>query len=161
MPALLATVRKYYTCVTRTFFSYLWMPPQTMYCQGFDQLSNRPIRQTQCYTQFKSPKVKILCVLYLHYSVAFTFKWYANGLNNWVQHWVSRIGLFLKALYFSGFLCLYITILWPEADRNQKNRKTIIIGKGKCRMQSVQPETSHFAPITWPPIFKSFSTLQI
>ena len=69
---------------------------------------------------------------------------------NWVQHWVSQIGLFLKALYFSGFLCLYITILWPEADRKQKNKKTVIIGKGKCRMQSVQPETSHFAPITWP-----------
>ena len=37
-------------------------------------LSNRPIRLTQCCTQFKSPGVKILCVLYLHYNVAFTFK---------------------------------------------------------------------------------------
>ena len=35
---------------------------------------NRPIRLTQCYTQFKSPGDKILCVLYLHYNVAFTFK---------------------------------------------------------------------------------------
>ena len=35
---------------------------------------NRPIRLTQCCTQFKSPGVKILCVLYLHYNVAFTFK---------------------------------------------------------------------------------------
>ena len=32
------------------------------------------IRLTQCCTQFKSPGVKILCVLYLHYTVAFTFK---------------------------------------------------------------------------------------
>ena len=35
---------------------------------------NRPIRLTQCCTQFKSPGVKILCVLYLHDNVAFTFK---------------------------------------------------------------------------------------
>ena len=35
---------------------------------------NRSIRLTQCCTQFKSPGVKILCVLYLHYNVAFSFK---------------------------------------------------------------------------------------
>ena len=35
---------------------------------------HRPIRLTRCCTQFKSPGVKILCVLYLHYNVAFTFK---------------------------------------------------------------------------------------
>ena len=42
---------------------------------------HRPIRLTQCCTQFKSPGVKILCVLYLHYNVAFTFKWYGNSWN--------------------------------------------------------------------------------
>ena len=36
-------------------------------------LVDRPIRLTQCCTQFKSPRVQILCVLYLHYNVAFTF----------------------------------------------------------------------------------------
>ena len=36
--------------------------------------TNRPIRLTQCCTQFKSPGEKILCVLHLHYNVAFTFK---------------------------------------------------------------------------------------
>ena len=36
--------------------------------------TNRPIRPTHCCTQFKSPRDKILCVLYLHYNVAFTFK---------------------------------------------------------------------------------------
>ena len=41
----------------------------------------RPIRLTQCCTQFKSPGVKILCVLYLHDNVAFTFKWYGNSWN--------------------------------------------------------------------------------
>ena len=35
---------------------------------------DRPIRLTQCCTQFRSPGDKILCVLYLHYDVAFTFK---------------------------------------------------------------------------------------
>ena len=30
-----------------------------------------PIPLTQCCTQFKSPGVKIFCVLYLHYNVAF------------------------------------------------------------------------------------------
>ena len=153
MPTLLATVRKYYTCVARTFFSYLWMPPQTMYCQGFDQLSNRPIRQTQCYTQFKSPKVKILFVLYLHYSVAFTFKWYAKGLN-WVQHWVSRIGLFLKALYFSGFLCLYITILWPEADRKQKNKKNNYYREGEMQNAVSSTRNQSFHPNYLTPYFR-------
>ena len=40
---------------------------------------HRPIRLTRCCTQFKSPGVKILCVLYLHYNVAFTFKRYGNS----------------------------------------------------------------------------------
>ena len=44
-------------------------------------VENRPIRLTQCCTQFKSPWVKILCVLYFHYNVAFTFKWYGNIWN--------------------------------------------------------------------------------
>ena len=33
------------------------------------ELYRRPIRLTQCCTQFKSPGVKILCVLYLHHNV--------------------------------------------------------------------------------------------
>ena len=62
----------------------------------------RPIRLTQCCTQFKSLGVKVLCVFYLQDNEAFTFKWYGNTWNknvlfpkdlNWVQHWVSRIGL--------------------------------------------------------------------
>ena len=43
--------------------------------------SNRPIRLTQCCTQFKSPGVKILCVFHLQYNVAFAFKWYGNSWN--------------------------------------------------------------------------------
>ena len=38
----------------------------------------RPIRLTKCCTQFKSPEVKIICVLYLHYNVVFTF----NDMEN-------------------------------------------------------------------------------
>ena len=37
-------------------------------------LKNRPIRLTQCCTQFKSLGVKILCVLNLHDNEAFTFE---------------------------------------------------------------------------------------
>ena len=44
------------------------------YVMVFSGVVNRPIRLTQCCTQFKSPGDKILCVLYLHYNVAFTFK---------------------------------------------------------------------------------------
>ena len=40
--------------------------------------------KTQCCTQFKSPGDKILCVLYLHFNVAFTFKWYGNSWNKTV-----------------------------------------------------------------------------
>ena len=36
--------------------------------------NDKPIRLTQSCTQFKSPGVRILCVFYLHYNVAFTFK---------------------------------------------------------------------------------------
>ena len=36
--------------------------------------ANRSIRLTQCCTQFRSLGVKILCALYLHYKVEFTFK---------------------------------------------------------------------------------------
>ena len=42
---------------------------------------NRPIWLTQCCTRFRSLGVKILCALYLHYKVAFTFKWYGNSWN--------------------------------------------------------------------------------
>ena len=55
--------------------------PQLLFTQnispfliGLNSTANRPIRLTQCFTQFKSPGVKILCVLYLHDNVAFTFK---------------------------------------------------------------------------------------
>ena len=55
--------------------------PQLLFTQnispfliGLNSTANRPSRLTQCCTQFKSPGVKILCVLYLHDNVAFTFK---------------------------------------------------------------------------------------
>ena len=41
-----------------------------MMTTSFRRKWNRPIRLTQCCTQFKSPGVKILCVLYLHHNVA-------------------------------------------------------------------------------------------
>ena len=57
--------------------------------------SNRPIQLTQCCTQFKFPLVNILCVLCLHYNVAFTFT-AVNDMEipetkrfirkDWVQH---------------------------------------------------------------------------
>ena len=50
-------------------FRFSYVTTQTYHCD-----SHRPIRLTQCCTQFKSPGVKILCVLYLHYNVAFSFK---------------------------------------------------------------------------------------
>ena len=43
--------------------------------------SNRPIRLTQCCTQFKPLGIKILCVMNLHDNEAFTFKWYGNTWN--------------------------------------------------------------------------------
>ena len=49
--------------------------------KSFLSRGNRPIRLTQCCTQFKSPGDKILCVLYLHNNVDFTFKWYGNSWN--------------------------------------------------------------------------------
>ena len=40
-----------------------------------------PNQLTLCSNQFKSPGVKILCVLYLHYNVTLTFKWHVNYRN--------------------------------------------------------------------------------
>ena len=79
------------------------LPFHPLTTNDFTSSYYRTIRLTQCCTQFKSPGDKILCVLYLHYNVAFTFMiWkflkqnvlFPRGLN-WVQHWVSRIGLLL------------------------------------------------------------------
>ena len=59
--------------------------PVLIHATGFwvpsPEVSNRSNQLTQCCTQFKSPRVKILCVLYLHCNVAFTFKWYGNSRN--------------------------------------------------------------------------------
>ena len=61
---------------------------------------NRPIRLTQCCTQFTSPGVKIvycICIIMWH-SHLNVWKFlkqkvlFPKGLN-WVQHWVSRISL--------------------------------------------------------------------
>ena len=49
--------------------------PKSIFTSDYvHHISDRPIRLTQCCTQFKAPGVKILCVLYLPYNVAFTFK---------------------------------------------------------------------------------------
>ena len=60
----------------------------------------RPTGLTKCCIQFRSLGVKVLCVFHLYDNIAFTFKWYGSTWNvlfpkdlNWVQHWVSRIGL--------------------------------------------------------------------
>ena len=39
------------------------------------------IRLIQCCTEFKSVRVKVLCVFHLHDKVAFTFKWCGNTWN--------------------------------------------------------------------------------
>ena len=46
----------------------------------FNRLKLRPLQITQCCAQFKFPGVKILCVLYLHYNVVFTFT-AVNGME--------------------------------------------------------------------------------
>ena len=53
--------------------------------------NNRPIRLTQCCTQFKSLGVKDLCMLHLHDNVAFIWKYLEQNVLfpkdlNWVQH---------------------------------------------------------------------------
>ena len=53
----------------------LFLPSPRAFCASIFTISaHRSILLTQCCTQFKSPGVKILCVLYLHHNVAFTFK---------------------------------------------------------------------------------------
>ena len=50
-------------------------------CGLFNVPRNRPIRLTQCCTQFKSHGVKVLWVFYLHDNVPFTLKWHGNTWN--------------------------------------------------------------------------------
>ena len=73
-------------------------------------------RLTQCCTQFKSPGVKILCVLYLHYNVAVTFKWYGNSQVCWMTRPPLSQGLDLAlCLPLSAFAALFTTffsLIW-------------------------------------------------
>ena len=87
---------------TRLLFKKIWPNWLLTIKEMVLRVNNRSIRLTQCCTQFKSPGVKIICVLYLHYNVAFSFKYmeipetkkvlFPKGLN-WVQHFVSQIGV--------------------------------------------------------------------
>ena len=80
-------------CVTMLLFSVF---PLEIRC-------NRPIRLTQCCTQFKSLEVKVLCTLHLHDNVAFTFKWYGN---TWNKTFYSQIGYNIElaeSVYLNSF----------------------------------------------------------
>ena len=55
--------------------------PRLRICKPTRISHNRPIRLTQCCTQFKSLGVKVLCVFHLHDNIAFTFKRYGNTWN--------------------------------------------------------------------------------
>ena len=46
----------------------------------YERYWDRPNRLTQCFTQFKSPGVKILCVAFA-LECGITFKWYGNSWN--------------------------------------------------------------------------------
>ena len=81
-----------HTLATSTRARRLTRPPvpAPLHCV-VPYLVDRPIRLTQCCTHFKSPRVQILCVLYLHYNVAFTWKLLKQNVLlpkglNWVQH---------------------------------------------------------------------------
>ena len=68
---------------------------------------NRPVRLTQCCTQFKSLGVKVLCVFYLHDNVAFTFKWYGNAWNKMFYSqriWIGYNIELAESLYCDLFL---------------------------------------------------------
>ena len=55
----------WYPCdTTRTLIGYVLS----------DVHFDRPIRLTQCCTQFRSLGVKVLCLFHLHDNIAFTFK---------------------------------------------------------------------------------------
>ena len=123
----------------------------TLWAQFFPRfeqvLGNRPIRLTQCCTQFRSLGVKVLCVFHLHDNVAFTFKWYGNTWNKsfysqriwigynielaeWVYSWEFLIGSSrcLPLLWLVGLITLVLICKptlhrkkkkpnWPETDR--------------------------------------------
>ena len=108
---------------------------------GASEDCNRPFRLTHCCTQFKSPGVKILCVLYLHYNVAFTFKWYRNswnktffsqrvwiGYNIWLAELVYRpFPSSPEPLYQNGVKCSAFDM---KMIFNSHANKTYFIQKG-------------------------------
>ena len=71
-------------------------------------LTNRPIRLTQCCSQFRSLGVKILCALYLHYKVAFTFKWYGNSWNKTFYSQVVWIGYNIELAELVNCFCFFV-----------------------------------------------------
>ena len=117
------------------------------YLRPFD---HRPIRLTQCCTQFKSPGVKILCVLYLHHNVAFTFNWYGNSWNKMFypqRVWIGYIGLSLQfeiqstllGIALSGILpyCHFFFFLLPGCEWKWKGRGTSCIRRECAKVGSV------------------------
>ena len=70
--------KKMFINIQKCFLRFLFLSPPLNFIFSF---TNRRIRLTQCCTQFKSPGDKFLCVLHLHYNVAFIFKWYGNSWN--------------------------------------------------------------------------------
>lgn len=81
----------------------------------------RPKWVTQCCTQIKSTRDTILCLLFLHYFVEFTFKCYGNYWNKtlyplrvWIRYnWVSRLVL-LKLWEIWNVDDYCYQVLWQE-----------------------------------------------
>ena len=114
-------------------FSHIWWVTRSgdevgaivskMYCYYYAHINakrwvlrepvNRPIRLTQCCTQFKPFGNKTFCFRNFHiiFNVNATLYCKYNtqrilypGDLNWVQHWVSRIGLFKVLRFFKHTL---------------------------------------------------------
>ena len=87
-------------------------------------LTDKPIRLTQCCTQFRSLGVKILCALYLHYKVAFTFKWFGNFWNKtfysqrvWIGYNIELAVIIFYCSLLNLLLCFCFVFFIAQAMR--------------------------------------------
>ena len=112
---------------------------------------HRPIRLTQCCTQFKSLEVKMLCVLHLHDNVAFTFKWYGNTWNKTFYSqriWIGYNIELAKLVYCILNPCM------TSADMSTWTTVAVVydwlvVGRIEINFSELFPDKNHSGLIKW------------
>ena len=83
-------------------------------------------------TQFKSPRVNILCVSYLHYNEAFTFKWCGNSWNK----------TFYSQRFWIGYNIEWGAVYMTPGQLSHRSEFTPVPSHGSTFVYMIPPQTS-------------------